>query len=141
MTGHPRGNAKSFYHENYQIISEDDDYQTNERLESDFFDDGLEVHHERFAGTNDALVVEDNNLRKNKDIHDKPLRSRKQSRQYVTTLKRHLLTYRAKKAKLQAGIEPTIVGLLPFQFATTFNSWNNVLTNVDTTKTVCRNKD
>ena len=97
-------------------------YQANEGFECDFFDDGLEVHHERFAGTNDALVVEDNNLRKNKDIHDKPLRSRKQSRQYVTTLKRHLLTYRVKKAKLQAGIEPTIVGLLPFQFATTFNS-------------------
>ena len=63
-------------------------YQANEGFECDFFDDGLEVHHERFAGTNDALVVEDNNLIKNKDIRDKPLRSRKQSRKYVTTLKR-----------------------------------------------------
>ena len=58
------GNAKSFYHENYQIISEDDDYQTNERLESDFFDDGLKVHHKNFPGTDDALVVEYHNLRR-----------------------------------------------------------------------------
>ena len=140
MTGHPRGNAKSFYHENYQIISEDDEYQTNERLESDFFDDGLEVHHERFAGTNDALVVEDNNLIKN--AHSWQTIEIKKTKQEVRYYpEAPFLTIRAKKAKLQAGIEPTIVGLLPFQFATTFNSWNNVLTNVDTTKTVCRNKD
>lgn len=37
-------------------------YQANEGFECDFFDDGLEVHHECFTRTNDTLVVENYNL-------------------------------------------------------------------------------
>ena len=39
-------------------------YQTNESFQRDFFNDGLEVHDKRFSGTNDALVVQNNNLMK-----------------------------------------------------------------------------
>ena len=41
-------------------------YQANESFECHFFDDGLKVHHKRFARTNDALVIQNNNLKWNK---------------------------------------------------------------------------
>ena len=39
-------------------------YQTNESFQRHFFDNGLEMHDKRFSRTNDALVIQNNNLEK-----------------------------------------------------------------------------
>jgi hypothetical protein len=37
-------------------------HEANEGLQCDFFNDGLEVHHKGFSGTDDALVIENYHL-------------------------------------------------------------------------------
>jgi hypothetical protein len=38
-------------------------HEANEGLQCDFFNDGLEVHHKGFSGTDDALVIENYHLK------------------------------------------------------------------------------
>ena len=60
----PFDKRTQIYHLNNRLVGYSDvTYKTDESSKCDFFDESLKVHHKRFARTNDALVIQNNNLK------------------------------------------------------------------------------